>query len=136
MKNSGQNLFFKAKTDVFERNIAAFIDNAIASWWNEREDASQDDIDACCGDGSTPHFLMMAHEKADRVGCAISQFQGPKGKTTYLVCNYSYAIVSDQRVYDTGDTASKCVSGVSEEYESLCSEAEEVEWNRVEEVDE
>lgn len=134
MKFSGQNLFYKAKTDLFEHNIAAFIDSAVTSWWNEREDATQKEVDECCGEGATPNFLTLIHEKANRVGCAIAQFQGAKGKTTYMVCNYSYSTIKGEKVYESGEAASKCEKGINENYSALCSETEEIDWNKIADV--
>lgn len=133
MKYSGQNLFFQAKTDIYEHNIAAFIEKAIETWWNEKEDATQENIDNYCGEpNKIPHFLTIINEKANRIGCALSQYQGPRGKTTYIVCNYSSTIIQNQRVYESGDAGSKCSTGKHDEFLALCSDDEEVEWNKIE----
>ncbi|CAG9810783.1 unnamed protein product [Chironomus riparius] len=132
MKYSGQNLFFEAKTDTFERDISSFIDSAFQSWWDERTSASQDDINSCCGaPGKIPHFLMVVSDRANRVGCALSQYEGPYGKTTYIACNYSFTIITGQAVYETGEPASKCQTGANAKYPALCSSQEEVDPNKV-----
>lgn len=116
---------------MYEHNIASFINKAIESWWKEGEDATQDDIDTCCSDlTKAQNFLLMIHEKANRVGCAISQYQGPRGKTTYLVCNYSFSVIEETQIYESGEVGSKCVSGINENFDGLCSDDEEVEWNK------
>lgn len=135
MRYSGQNLFFQAKTDIFEHNIATFIESAIDSWWNEKEDATQENIDSCCGEpNKIPHFLTMIHEKANRIGCAISQYQGPRGKTTYIVCNYSFTIIENQQVYESGEAGSKCITGNHKKFSALCSDDEEIDWNKIDEI--
>jgi Cysteine-rich secretory protein family len=132
-KYSGQNINFEANTGGsanFEE-IPNFIEQTINIWWNEKDMASQADIDNCCGSTNIPHFLEMSADRVNQVGCAISQYTDYQGKKSYMVCNYSFTIILSQQVYVSGAPASQCQSGPNPNYPSLCSVNEIVDPNKV-----
>lgn len=106
-------------------NVGAFIEQAIRNWWSEKDMTSQQYIDNCCSNINTAHFLQMAQDEVNEIGCAISHYpEGPNKKTSYLVCNYSVTNRRDTPVYQTGSPASKCKTGNNPNYSALCSESE------------
>ncbi|KAG5667676.1 hypothetical protein PVAND_015648 [Polypedilum vanderplanki] len=130
MKYSGQNIYYSARTDAFEKNIGNFIDDAFQSWWDERKLASQENIDSCCGPPmEIPHFLEVSSDRVNRVGCAISQYTSSQGKETLMTCNYSFQIITGQKVYVSGEPASECKTGSNPNYTALCSTDEEFDPN-------
>jgi hypothetical protein len=68
----------------------------------------------------------MVNDKVTHVGCAISKFMsvdpdtGKLFKSTYLVCNYSYANIDDESAYTCGAPCIKCPRSCSETYSGLC----------------
>lgn len=121
-KFSGQNLGYRANTAGYE-GLSSFINQVISAWYNEVKDASQPDIDYCCGVvGLIGHFLQMLQDQASFVGCAISRYSNGRWKVLLMACNYSYANVLTQSVYTTGVGASGCgKQGVNRRYSSLCN---------------
>lgn len=129
MKKSGQNIYETFVSGSNFQEITDVIDGGINSWWSEHVNASQSQIENCCGPKNTWHFLVMANHKSNQVGCAISQFTNDF-KTSYMVCNYSYTNVSGTKVYEAGSPASKCETGSDSNYSSLCSKNEPVNVNQ------
>lgn len=131
MKYSGQNINSDTAIGGGAQfvDIPKFIKESINTWWNENQYASQNDIDNCCGSAKIPHFLEMSSQKANQIGCAIIQFTNNVGKYSYMVCNYSFTIVTGHKVYETGSPASGCETGSHEKYSALCSENESVAIN-------
>lgn len=107
------------------------IEKTVNIWWNEKDLASQANIDNCCGSDKIPHFLEMASDRVNQVGCAISQYTTPQGKMSYMVCNYSFTIILGQQVFVSGSPASQCQSGSNPNYQALCSVSEMVDPNIV-----
>lgn len=124
MKYAGQNINFEAGTTNFAQ-ISTFIDETVAGWWQQKQYATQSNIDSAVGADSGPtqvyHFLEMASDRANQIGCAIAQFTDGQGKKTYIACNYSFTVIPKFAVYETGSAASKCQSGTNPKYPALCS---------------
>lgn len=132
---SGQNLFFHTSYgggSQFE-DISTLIESSINVWYDEKKYATQSDIDSCCGPNikKDPHFFEMVLDRADQIGCAIAEFTDSTGKTSLFACNYSFNIITDQKVYESGLTASKCTTGTNPEYPALCSHSETIDPNKV-----
>lgn len=132
MKYAGQNLNIWAWTDHFA-DIPGFLEESVSAWWKEKQFASQANIDHAFGASSGPkqvfHFLEMASDRANQVGCAIAQWTDSDGKKDYIACNYSFTVITDHKVYESGPTASKCKTGTNPKYPSLCSVDEYVDPN-------
>lgn len=131
MKYSGQNVNYVATYGGGAQYspIPKFIDDSVNIWYNEKQYASQNNIDNCCGSDKIPHFLEVSNAKANKVGCAISQFTSVQGLKSYIVCNYSYTIITGQQVYESGSPGSKCATGPNPDYPNLCSVDEPVSVN-------
>lgn len=131
MKYAGQNIFFQASTGggaTFE-DPSEFIEQAIRVWYNEKQFASQANIDNCCGGENIPHFMELSVDKVNQVGCAISQYTDSQGKKSYIACNYSFTIIEGQKTYHSGPSGSDCVTGTNPNYPALCSENEQIDPN-------
>ena len=134
MLYAGQNLNFYARTDKFV-DIPTFMEETLPSWYSEKEFATQANIDAAFGDDSGPkqvfHFLQLVADRANQVGCAIAQWTDAQGKKDTIACNYSFAVISDYRVYESGAPGSKCETGTNPNYPALCSENESIDPNNI-----
>lgn len=126
--NSGQNINFEVRTGLGPEYepVELFIEDTIDSWWNQKDLAKHSDIDRCCGSSQISHFLQMASDKVDRVGCAIIQYTESEEKKTNMVCNYSAGLDVHQRVYSSGGSATRCTSGRNLKYIHLCSKNEQI----------
>lgn len=54
----------------------------VNAWFNEYINATQADIDVCCGGTKFPaigHFLAILQDQATAVGCAVTRFTRPDG---------------------------------------------------------
>jgi Cysteine-rich secretory protein family len=133
-KFSGQSIFEQTiiGNSVTYKDVPDFIEQAINKWWSEKDMASQDVIDNCCGTNSDIfHFLAIAADRINQIGCAISHFpEGEQGKKSYIVCNYSFQPFGNQPTYVKGAPTSQCQSGSNPNYPSLCSESEVVDNNK------
>lgn len=129
MNYAGQNINKYANTAHFVE-IPEFIEESVAAFWEEKKFASQANIDHAFGDSSGPkqvfHFLQMAADRSNQIGCAIAQWTDAEGKKDYLACNYSFGVISTYRVYQTGKPGSKCQTGTNPNYPALCSINEEI----------
>lgn len=92
------------------------ITNAISAWYNEIVIAPIDEVESVheVQGYVVGHFLMMIHDKAERVGCSASQWDEPpndKGlvnKLTVFTCNFYKSPIISQPLYSTGDPCSGC----------------------------
>lgn len=134
MKYAGQNLYYEASSGSYE-DIHSFIAEAIKSWYDEKQFATQENIDSCCGVDSgpqaIPHFLELVNAKADQVGCSISQYVDSDGQKTYMSCNYSFTIVEGFSMYKSGRATSECKTGINAQFPSLCSPKEHIDPNDI-----
>ncbi|KAM7348175.1 venom allergen-1-like [Cochliomyia hominivorax] len=62
----------------------------------------------------------MVGDRVHRVGCAAIRFYESNLTKILMTCNYDYNNFSDEPVYQTGPTASKCAYKVSEKFPALC----------------
>lgn len=132
-KYAGQNLCTRKKSKEYE-NLDDAIDNCISTWYEEKEFASQQDIDRCCNlESSNPigHFTVIVNDRANKVGCAIIRFKKKGRLQTLMSCNYSFTNMLDKKIYKTGKAASDCSAGTNPDYEALCSEDEVVNPNDI-----
>jgi hypothetical protein len=126
--NAGQNIFTQSVigNNVDYKDISEFIEQAIMKWWSEKDMTNQSYMDNCCSSLSTAHFLQMAQQKVDEIGCAISRYpEGPTTRTSYIVCNYKITNLRNTPVYTSGSPASKCTTGSNPMYKNLCSTSEQ-----------
>lgn len=132
MKYAGQNLNKYARTDLFAA-MPKFITDSVNAFWEEKQFASQANIEKAFGDITGPkqvfHFLQLAADKANQVGCAIAQWTDVEGHKDYLVCNYSFGVITDHAVYVSGAPGSKCKTGTNPKYTNLCSTDEKIDPN-------
>lgn len=129
--NSGQNINYEVSTGLGSEYepLELFIEDTINFWWNERDLAKHGNIDKCCGSSQISNFLQMASDKTSQVGCAIVQFTESEQKITYIVCNYSYGITVNEKVYKVGGPASKCTLGRNRKFPALCNVHEMIDIN-------
>jgi Cysteine-rich secretory protein family len=130
---SGQNLNHIATYGAGAqfKDVSSFIEESIKIFYDEKQYATMSNINNCCGSSSIPHFLEMVLDKNNKVGCAISEFTGPQGKTSYIACNYSYTIILGHTVYESGPPGSGCQTGTNPSYPNLCSTSEYINPNQV-----
>uniref|UniRef100_A0AAG5D928 Venom allergen-1 n=1 Tax=Anopheles atroparvus TaxID=41427 RepID=A0AAG5D928_ANOAO len=125
---AGQNL---AITRYFGQvTVESLIDRFIASWWNEHQQTSPDDIESYPSRSSAVigHFTQMASDRTWKVGCAMQNWiEGGLWNTYYFACDYSFTNLIDEPVYVGGRTASGCTTGENTVYPGLCSTNEVVE---------
>lgn len=114
------------------------LDILIDLWINEQAYVRVSDIQSLQGvNGGNGqvigHWTTMANEKMTHIGCAVSTFNtvlsGTTWRTALLACNYAFTNFLGRRVYQSGNTASQCVSGTDSIYASLCSIHEPIDVN-------
>lgn len=123
---SGQNLnhimTINAGDDI--ENVPQVIKDLISSWWDEKKDVNSRMVDAMYDPGRHTmvfHFAVMAAEKANKLGCAMSQWSENGNPYLYLVCNYSFTDVVGLPMYVKGKPCSGCKTGCNSAYEGLCN---------------
>lgn len=128
---SGQNLnhikTFGAGDDI--GNIPQVIKDLISSWWDERKDVNSRMVDSMYDPGRHTmifHFAVMAAEKANKIGCALSQWSDEGNPFLYLVCNYSFTDIIGLPMYQRGAPCSGCTKGCNSDYAGLCNADEPV----------
>ncbi|KAH8409154.1 hypothetical protein KR009_009333 [Drosophila setifemur] len=127
---SGQNLSI-----LFTRNvdIADFLRQRIAAWFDENRDASSADMEnyQMRGGPAIGHFTTMVNERNNRVGCAIARFTDSGNvQATLLACNYAVTNVINNPIYRAGSPASECTSGRNPTYANLCAANEAYNYNQ------
>lgn len=71
------------------------------------------------------HFTQVVKDDSFKVGCSIAKYSEPRGgKKSLMACNYAVANLQDHPIYQEGETASGCTSGINPTYPGLCSENE------------
>lgn len=130
---SGQNIAANSVqgTNVDFDKPSDIITTQTQSWFDEYTIADMSNIKSFHGSpaGDIGHFTQLVHDKADRVGCALSQYIKPGGwYTTYYVCNYAETNVIGAEIYEDGPTASACKTGTNPNYPGLCSENEKYDY--------
>lgn len=126
---SGQNLFYSAHVGDGFKNVSILIQESIKAFNNEKQHATQANIDNCCGSNKVARFLQMNLDKSNQIGCAIAQYTSNERKVSYLVCNYSYTLFRTSKVYESGSPTSKCQTGANPKYPALCSQTEAIDPN-------
>ncbi|XP_314254.6 antigen 5 like allergen Cul n 1 [Anopheles gambiae] len=126
---SGQNLNHIMTTAPSIDNIPQVIKDLISSWWDERFDVNSRMVKAMYDPGRHTmifHFAVMAADKANKIGCAISQWPENGNPYMYLVCNYSFTDIVGLPMYAQGEPCSGCTKGCNSAYEGLCNPDEPV----------
>lgn len=129
MLNSGQNINYESGFGSEYEPIHLFIEDTINYWWDEKDLSKQSNINQCCGTSQISHFLQMASDRTNQVGCAIAQFTEGEEKKTYIACNYSIGIQINQVIFASGVSASQCTSGRHAKYVFLCNTNEPIHFN-------
>ncbi|XP_026846968.1 uncharacterized protein LOC6591968 [Drosophila persimilis] len=120
----GQSVAYRGLSSK-HRELVEIIYNAIGLWYREHEVTAMDDILNYIG----PHFgkprenfVQMVVDNCNRVGCAIVQQTKNGWLQTFLTCNYAFAPVLGQPVYNSSKRAGDgCQSGHNPVYTNLCS---------------
>lgn len=115
---AGQNLYWMGSS-TYDNDVNKILANAVNSWYSEIKDASQADIDRCCGN-NIGHFTQVVRDNVFAIGCAASRYTDGQWKSTLVACNYSYGNMQNTPVYVTGSTASACSKGRDSTYSNLC----------------
>ncbi|XP_032581966.1 antigen 5 like allergen Cul n 1 [Drosophila sechellia] len=127
---AGQNLSILFTRSV---DVAVFLRQRIAAWFDENRDASSGDMENYQMRGGPPigHFTTMVNERNNRVGCAIARFTDANNvQATLLACNYAVTNVVNNPVYRAGTAASECTTGRNSNYPNLCSPNEVYNYNQ------
>lgn len=119
---SGQNLFIFSNFPT-HLSLEKTMTDGINAWYNEYINATQADIDVCCGGtkfGAIGHFTAMMQDQNIAVGCGAARYTDVNGqKITYVACNYAWTNLFNTKVYVSGSPASQC-SQTDTTYTSLC----------------
>ncbi|KAG5683322.1 hypothetical protein PVAND_012608 [Polypedilum vanderplanki] len=125
-KYVGQNIAM-TQANLDYPDLTVFLNNSINDWYGELKDASQSDIDSYQQtEKIIGHMTQLVNDRANEFGCAVVQFSDSEWKTSILVCDYSLTNMIGEKVYESGEIASKCTTGVNNKFEALCSENEVV----------
>ncbi|KAI8120339.1 Venom allergen 3 [Lucilia cuprina] len=119
---SGQNIgYFWKGANITSHSKR--MKNFIVNWYKEHKDANQTFIDSFHLHPERKvigHFTAMVGDRVHHVGCAAIRFYKSNLTQILMTCNYDYNNFSDEPVYQTGPTASKCNYKISEKYPGLC----------------
>lgn len=81
------------------------------------------------------HYIPLIEDHGSRMGCAVliePLENDPKLVSLVLLCHFSRANVNGLPHYEVGTMATeKCLTGVAQMYQFLCSPAEEVDANKL-----
>lgn len=146
----GQNIAADYRQHNFQTK-RHMITHSIKMWYDEVENADQNDIDSCCPpeirrkrdleqsngvrdlsglyarrppvrkSSFVGHFTQVVQDRSTKVGCAIAKYTQDGYKTTVMTCDYSFGNVLYAKVYESGDTASNCTTGTNPQFPALCS---------------
>lgn len=130
-KNSGQNInFFATSASIDDATVKEQVPKLIGSWWDERHLVNKKMVKTMYDPGKSImvfHFAVMAADKANKVGCAVGQWQEPDAwEQIYIVCNYSFNDFVGLPIYASGEPCSGCTKGCNAKYAGLCAEDEPV----------
>lgn len=115
-KSPGQN-FLTIGTNSSTYNLNQFLNDTVYFWGKEKEEMKQNSPDCCLS------FNQLIHDKANAVGCAVSQYAGKLDKESIdvlIICNFSHKNVEGKPSYEEGKIASKCPNGKDTNYGNLC----------------
>lgn len=70
---------------------------------------------------STGHFTQVVSDLAYKVGCSISKFTENGQRFALMACNYAVTNIRGVPIYEEGEPASGCESGINPNYPALCS---------------
>jgi len=136
-QNSGQTLAVFAENDPTSKNASYYATKSVDSWFAEGDRHGKhygymDIINHY--HRSNPNypiddFLQVVRDESTAVGCAILTFEttfddGEVETTIFTTCNYARDLPErDGTVYVTGNSTSKCETGISTQYPGLCTVA-------------
>lgn len=125
---SGQNLYASSTTGT-PPPINTTISKTVQYWYGEVKDAIQADLNKCCGSTSGKgigHFTAVVTDRSIAIGCAIATYTVGTWKNALVACNYAYNNMVGAKVYQTGNIAANCTTGVNLDFKALCSVNEPV----------
>lgn len=125
---SGQNLYASSGTGT-SPPINTTISNTVQSWYGEVQYAVQADLNKCCSSTSGKvigHFTAVVTDRSIAIGCAIATYTNNGLKNVLVACNYAYNNMVGAKVYQTGNMAANCTTGVNPTFKALCSVNEPV----------
>lgn len=67
------------------------------------------------------HFTQIVKDDAYKVGCSIAKFSNDGDRKTLLACNYAVSNIENWPIYEEGETASACKTGINPDFPALCS---------------
>lgn len=126
---AGQNIAAKLFCGKLPPTPEEVIRNSIDIWYEEHKNTTLATMQKFSG--SKPgcpigHFTLMVNDFVKRLGCSFVVFdQQPKNNKTcqlhYLVCNYSYANIMNQKTYTSSPKAGRDCSALSTQFPCLCN---------------
>ncbi|ETN62170.1 venom allergen 5 [Anopheles darlingi] len=126
---SGQNLNHITTTAPSIDNVPQVIKDLISSWWDEKADVNKRMVKSMYDPGRHTmifHFAVLAADKSNKLGCAVSQWKDNGNPYLYLVCNYSFTDIVGLPMYASGEPCSACTKGCNSAYAGLCNPEEPV----------
>jgi hypothetical protein len=129
---AGQNLAMSWTTGTI--NPDALILSSIRSWAEEHVYTRISDIQSLQGTSGgngqvIGHFTAVVNEKMTHVGCAMATFRDGTWNAGLFACNYAFTNFIGRRVYQSGATASQCVTGRDSVFSNLCTINEQIDVN-------
>lgn len=128
---AGQNLATRCRTPTYQ-SVQNVVESSMNGWFDEYKLLPAQYLNSY-GHGPQPHgmvghFTQMVRDKAFAVGCAIVKSISYKDRTNwncyYVACNYATTNMIGNPVYEVGQMAKKCRSGMNKKYPGLCSAKE------------
>lgn len=107
----------------YSEGIEKVLTDSVLSWYNEKKDSNQGDINKCCGGlkfSRVGHFLQVVQDKVASIGCAAVTYTKNRSKHVLVTCNYSYPNVDGSPTYVSGKVGSQCPSGRDYIFTNLC----------------
>ncbi|XP_075156420.1 venom allergen-1-like [Haematobia irritans] len=120
----GQNLASVRWTN-YNFTLDYVLEMLVDYWYRENQYITKYDVKYMKKRTDLPHkighFTLMAQERANEVGCAISRQSTANVSEVFLACDYSFTSFYNVSVYREGSPASQCQSGQNPKYPNLCS---------------
>ncbi|CAD7083417.1 unnamed protein product [Hermetia illucens] len=127
---SGQNLAWTWGIPAADPGKA--FEKGIDNWFNEYQNANMEYINSYPSVSPViGHFTPIVNDRNIRVGCAQVRQSSNGGTEYFMACNYAQTNILGLKVYTSGATASKCVTGTNPAYPALCSVNEPIDPNTI-----
>ncbi|XP_018785797.1 PREDICTED: venom allergen 3-like [Bactrocera latifrons] len=126
LRNPGRsaNIYKYEKTEV---KFEELVSSRVVNWLDTATECTAEIAANFPEDipGHVDFFGRAITDSNNQVGCAASEWVKKSNKYFLLVCLYTKDVQAGKRLYKFGRPASRCLSGSSNLYKSLCSTEED-----------